>query len=852
VSEGEAAEGAASRPASRWRRRLGLLAAIVVGLVVALRVALPYALERAVPIGAERFGFDATLDNVEFALLRGHVTLEGLRVAPLAATTSGAEAPDLLRLGRLFVDIEWSGLFGGAIEVAELVLERPELALVRAADGFLELPALPPSTEREEDAPPPSEPGEPMPVVLHSILLRDMALRLVDATGGGDLLDFQLKELGLGDLQLVGARVGLGGIQISEPQLSVRRELQNTQLGTRGAPAEVAAPNEEEVSAPPELRIDALDVEGAGFSVVTDGEPIAMALHLRVSNLSFAPEAPFPVDLAIEVGDGSLALLGELGLNPLVWDGKVSWERLNVPLLVRAALPELIPWIRSCAASGELDVQLTTADVRVSGRGGIDDFAVEDPEQELALGWKALAIELRELTLPLAAPEEPMRLSLGVISLEAPSARYVLPNTAVERLVATAGGGDGSSEEAPEDPGPSDSATTAGPEPRIRIEAIQVRGGEAEFVDRSGEEPYQGTVRDLSVDIADVSLPERTVANVRVRGLAPKRAPFDLKAALPGANGNASLKLERLPLDQFTPYSVSAANLRIPKGALSLDTTATLTRSGAAGTVKTKLRLHELSLDGATDAITVAGMPLSLVLALLRDPRGDIALPIPLQYGDAGATTELTTVIAGAITAAIKGAATSPLKAAGALLPKGGGAEVSFDPIAFAPGGVDVPSEAEARVASTARLLGERPALGLTLRGSAGPADRDALAERILIERIAAGDGLPELSDAPFFARRRVQGVLAARARGEAEEPTAEDAPLLLRYIAATEVPAGRFTELARGRADSLRSQLESDYDIAPVRLTAEAAPLPGAPEVELVLGLAALAEPPAGAASVR
>jgi hypothetical protein len=204
VSEGEAAEGAASRPASRWRRRLGLLAAIVVGLVVALRVALPYALERAVPIGAERFGFDATLDNVEFALLRGHVTLEGLRVAPLAATTSGAEAPDLLRLGRLFVDIEWSGLFGGAIEVAELVLERPELALVRAADGFLELPALPPSTEREEDAPPPSEPGEPMPVVLHSILLRDMALRLVDATGGGDLLDFQLKELGLGDLQLVG------------------------------------------------------------------------------------------------------------------------------------------------------------------------------------------------------------------------------------------------------------------------------------------------------------------------------------------------------------------------------------------------------------------------------------------------------------------------------------------------------------------------------------------------------------------------------------------------------------------------------------------------------------------------
>jgi hypothetical protein len=177
---------------------------------------------------------------------------------------------------------------------------------------------------------------------------------------------------------------------------------------------------------------------------------------------------------------------------------------------------------------------------------------------------------------------------------------------------------------------------------------------------------------------------------------------------------------------------------------------------------------------------------------------------------------------------------------------------VSFDPIAFAPGSVDVASEAGGRAASTARLLRERPSLGLTLRGSAGPEDRDILAERLLIERIAAGDGLPELSDTSFFARRRIQGVLEARGRGEAGELTAEDAPLLLRYIAATEVPTGRFTELAKARADSLRSQLEGKYDIAAVRLAVESAPLPGPPQVELVLGLAVEADPVAAAASVR
>ena len=71
MSEAEQGEGAAPRSASRWRRRLTLAAAVLAGLVVVLRVALPYALERAVPIGAERFGFDATLNRLQEELPGG-------------------------------------------------------------------------------------------------------------------------------------------------------------------------------------------------------------------------------------------------------------------------------------------------------------------------------------------------------------------------------------------------------------------------------------------------------------------------------------------------------------------------------------------------------------------------------------------------------------------------------------------------------------------------------------------------------------------------------------------------------------------------------------------------------------
>ena len=215
--------GADASPApgrsSSWRRRLAIAGAVVALLVVAFRVALPYAIERAVPIGAERFGFAASLANVDLALLRGHVTLEGLRVVPMAAPGT---APDLLSLGRLFVNLEWLRLLRGVVEIAELQIEQPALSLVRAADGYIELPALPPSSEpapaEEED-----EPSEPLPVSLKSVSIRDTAFHLVDGGGGSDLVDFALKELGFRDLSLVGAKVGLGGIRISEPRLRVRR-----------------------------------------------------------------------------------------------------------------------------------------------------------------------------------------------------------------------------------------------------------------------------------------------------------------------------------------------------------------------------------------------------------------------------------------------------------------------------------------------------------------------------------------------------------------------------------------------------------------------------------------------------
>ncbi len=824
---------------SRWRRRLGIAGIALGVLAIAFRAALPYALERALPIAAEPLGFVASVENVDLALLRGHVVLEGLRVASPAA----APAPDLFGLGRLFVNVEWLRLLRGEIEIAELALERPAIALLRAADGYLELPPLPPSAEPEQTQPE-TEPSEPWPVTLKSFAIRDTEFRLVDGAGGEDLVDFALAEIGFTDLRLVGAKLGLAGIRISEPRLRVRREAQTTKTGVRGQADPAPAAAAEGAAAPPEFRIDDLEIERAEFSILSAGEAVSIALRLKTTGVSLAPNAPFPLDFGIESGEGSISVKGQLGLNPLAWDGKLAWQGLSVPLFVRVILPEFAPWIRSCSASGDLDLKFRSDGLRASGRLGVDDFAFEDPEQELALGWKSLAIELKQASVPLDGGAEPIQIALGKISLDAPQARYVLPNTAFERLAPSANSTppDAAAAAAPSEPAPADAAPAA-PEPRIEVEAIEVRRGGVEFVDRSGAEPYQGRLSDLRVDVAGVKLPERSVQKLRVRGIAPERAPFDVQGSLPGARGTLRFELERLPLAQFTPYLASAADLRIPKGQLSLDTKASFSRSGAAGKVETRVTMHELAIAGGPNAIAVAGMPLDFALALLRDPEGKIELPIPLEYDEQGASVGIGAVLLGALRAAITGAVTSPIKALGVLMPEGGAAEISFAPVRFAAGDASPPADAAEALAPLAALLTQRPGLGLALVGHAGPEDRLPLAERILIERVTGDMDLPALEDAGFFPRRRVRAALEDRGRGEAGALAAEDQLLLARTLEATAVAPERYADLARRRAESLRDLLATAHALAPARLAVETSAEPAAPGVVPELRVGAVAE---------
>jgi hypothetical protein len=168
----------------------------------------------------------------------------------------------------------------------------------------------------------------------------------------------------------------------------------------------------------------------------------------------------------------------------------------------------------------------------------------------------------------------------------------------------------------------------------------------------------------------------------------------------------------------------------------------------------------------------------------------------------------------------------------------GGGA--GLPSLASDPGASEPQAGQAERYEGLVRLLAERPQLALRLRGRTGDPDRPLVAQRILAERIAAGEGLPEIPEgAGFLARRRIAHALEARARGEEGPLDPEDQAHLDRYVAAVQVPDERLAALARARSEAVKAAAVSDFGVDPGRLAIGDPAPAGDPGVVLELAAA-------------
>jgi Domain of Unknown Function (DUF748) len=812
---------------------------VLVALLVGLRVALPTIAARGTAWGSRYYlGLPARIDAAHFDVLAGRVVLEGLTlgarpdgVAPRdAALTPPAIAPDgaLVHVNRVATELSWRDLRHRTVHLVSLAIDGPAVRVEREADLRIDplrwaQPAAPPSSPPSE----PEKPSEPWKFAVDRLELTTPGVRVVDAPTHGDIIELALEKLGLDAVAAKGQEFELGGLDIDGPVVRVDRDLLLAKPAERAAKA---VEKETEQPAAAGYRVAKIDIDRAKFTWVTENGPLDVALTLKATDVRADQGARFPLDLELQIGDGSMGIHGDVGFVPPVYTGKLQWNGLPMPQILLASVPQYAPWLRQAKSSGDLALAADPTgakgepSMRTSGRITFDALAVADPKgNEVTLGWQQLEVVMRDVYAPLPQEGKPLGTTKAVLDsvrLVEPKIRYTRPSPQLDALLginlsgtpAPPGKPPGAPKPSPVTPPPAAEAKGTQPPLDLAIASVEMVNGDVEALDNTVTPPGRTRVHDLSLRAKDVAFPAVAVGDVRFHAILPTTAQLDVAGKLaPGNVGDFTLKLKNLDLPVFNPYASAAAGVTIDRGAASADVK--LKMRGPKMQIDNKLLLHQLGVSMRDPASFERsfGVPLDLALALLRDPQGNIKLAIPVTMDEKGAKIGIGAVVASAVKAALVGAVTAPLKMVGALFQGGGEANaggLSIDPLPSVAGAATLDGDQGARLDGLAKMLGQRPSVALALRGRVGPEDRPKVAEQILIEKRKADQDLPQIEGTNLLSRRRIGQALDRRAKGGATELDAEDQALYDRYVAAVAVPDDRLAALAKSRAELVRDAL--------------------------------------------
>jgi len=584
-------------------------------------------------------------------------------------------------------------------------------------------------------------------------------------------------------------------------------------------------------------------------SVTVDLPPAPMELAVTSAEVrgvaSTGGDVTAKLDAAVE--GGRVQLSGTFRREPLAGTAEIHATGLPLAALaVRAG--ELPVHVAGGTLAGDLKVALLDpaagGDAHMTGTLSISDLALArvPDDKDFSAAWKSLELGVRDLTVPAVwmrpardgEARPPIRLDLDRFRLVAPSVRLT---RADEGLLLP-----GAVAPAAQPPSANPAATPAPPTPpspaagtapgsaqggpvAVHVAELELSRGDLTVVDRTVKPFVRTNLAAMELRGRDLRWPEQTFATFSFASRVAGAAPVDVRAKRSGDAIEVDVDARSLALPQFNPYLASLGTYTITSGAASLRSHVRWARGRYESS--NDVALDDLELAGAEGDTIFAdrfGVPLTLALSLLRDLSGRIALTVPVAGGrTAGAQIDLTSVIGQALGKAILGAITSPLKLLGAVLVSDGKVSgFTPEPIPFEAGRAEIAADGWWRVEQTANGLAAVPALHLTMRGSAGAADRRALQEAALLAELREEKGfLDTLRGLPKRGQdAAIRDWLAARAAGRPAPDLDEgDRAALEERLAARPVGDGELAALASARAERLRALLADQYGVGGDRI---------------------------------
>ena len=616
------------------------------------------------------------------------------------------------------------------------------------------------------------------------LTLDDVAL----SQGKTSLVSIKQLQVAQAQIDLARQTARLGALTVRTPKVALGRDADGHWMfeswlkGTSATPLKTAMPRPKarKTTAPGwQVVIQDLElVSGAlAFADHSLAKPVAfdlMALSVQLKNFSNAATRPFSAHVSTQIRAGRaeagrLAWRGGVGLSPVALQGRVDAVRmpvhvfepyladvLNIELLrAEASFKGDVSYVQSVAGptlkvNGDTSIeefQANTVPVRqanVSGAHAVVPTSALTIGEEL-LSWKLLNVRGLELAV---APGTATRVSVQETVLSDFFARLILDATgrlnlqdlAKSPMPATSSLATPlvAASSAAKNLVPEDATMAAKPlkDPGtelaavINIGPVTLVGGRVHFSDRFIQPNYSANLTELTGKLSafsSVSDPGGVnLADLELRGRAEGTASLEIMGKVNPLATPLALdikgRVRDLELPALSPYSVRHTGHGIERGKLSVDVGYLVLPNGQL-TASNNIVLNQLSFGEQVEGAP-ASLPVKLAVALLADRHGVIDINLPVSGSLNDPQFKLAPIVFKLILNLIAKAITSPFSLLASAF--GGGAD-ELSQVSFAPGSAVLAPDAQLGLAKVATALLDRPALKMTVVGTASLAfEREA------------------------------------------------------------------------------------------------------------------------------
>jgi len=474
-----------------------------------------------------------------------------------------------------------------------------------------------------------------------------------------------------------------------------------------------------------------------------------MNLHLKDVSSDFA--RPIGVDLEGTLNrKGGFKITGTAALTPLKASLHVTTERLALEAGDPYVASNLNATIRKAALTtkGDLDMAIEGGHLRVGYRGDatLGNVQILDKlTSDSFVSWNAFSARRIDFAYGGAAP----KVHIGAVSLADFYARIILNRDGKLNLMdITANPQAAPTSLTRAEPAANRAAPAAAPPPvppaepikaDIAIGRITLKGGKVNYSDYFIKPNYSADLTEIEGKVGPFGTSSTTPAGVTVDGKVEGSAPINIDGSInplaPMAFVDIKAKADGIELIGLSPYSTKYTGYPIVKGTLTMDVHYLLDQDKL--TAENKILIDQFTFGDRVESPDATNLPVRLAISLLKDAQGRINLDVPVSGSLSDPQFSIGGVIWGVIKNLIVKAVTSPFSLLESVVGSGSSAEMGY--IEFKPGFSTLTPASQTKLAAVAKLLQDKPSLGLEICGRVDPTvDREGLRDAMVAQLVAA------------------------------------------------------------------------------------------------------------------